>query len=53
MVRDGTVTTIDGIDIEVTAESLCVHGDTPGSVHIAAAARAALEESGITVRSFM
>ena len=32
-------------------DSLCVHGDTPGAVAIAAAVRAALESAGHSVRS--
>lgn len=34
------------------ARSICVHGDTPGSVAIAAAVRAALEAAGVEVRPF-
>lgn len=53
MVTTGVVTAIDGTEIQVAAESVCVHGDTPGSVQIAAAVRAALEAAGVTVQSFM
>ncbi len=41
IVRDGRVLTADG-PIEVDAQSLCLHGDTPGAVAMAAAVRAAL-----------
>lgn len=44
--RDGSVLTID-------AESICVHGDTPGAVAMAGAVRAGLEAAGVTVRSFV
>lgn len=35
-----------------TVDSICLHGDTPGSVAIAAACRAALDAAGVTVRAF-
>lgn len=53
MVITGEVTAIDGTAIRVPAESICVHGDTPGSVEIAAAVRYALQAAGVTVQSFM
>lgn len=46
----GTVTTIDGVTIEVPARSVCIHSDSPGSVEIARAVRAALQESGLDLR---
>lgn len=52
MVRDGTVTAVDGSIVEVRAESVCVHGDSPGAVAMARAVRAGLDEAGITVRPF-
>ena len=53
MATDGTVETIDGQSVSVDAESVCVHGDTPGAVAIATAVRAALEDAGVTVTSFL
>jgi 5-oxoprolinase (ATP-hydrolysing) subunit A len=38
----GSVTSIDGQTVEVEADSICVHGDTPGAVTLARAARDAL-----------
>jgi UPF0271 protein len=38
--------------LNVHAESICVHGDTPGAVAMAAAVRAGLEAAGVSVRSF-
>ena len=46
---DGRVTAADGTSVELRAESICCHGDTPGAVEIAAAVRAALEGGGVTV----
>jgi 5-oxoprolinase (ATP-hydrolysing) subunit A len=34
----------------VQADTLCIHGDTPGAPAIAQAVRAALEAAGIAVR---
>ncbi len=38
-VTEGRVTTIDGGDIAVRAETVCVHSDTPGAVAVAEAVR--------------
>lgn len=46
----GEVETIDGEVVRVEAESLCVHGDTPGAVELAGAVRRALAEAGVEVR---
>jgi UPF0271 protein len=47
--RDGELTAADGSRVEVIAETICCHGDTPGAVEIAAAVRAALEAAGVAV----
>lgn len=43
------VMSVDGSSVEVRAESICVHGDTPGAVAIAAAVRRALEGEGVSL----
>ena len=48
--REGHVTAIDGTVIAIAADTLCLHGDTPGAVEHARAVRAALEAAGIIVR---
>lgn len=48
----GTVVAVDGTEVEVTAASVCLHGDTPGAVAAAAATRAALAAAGVRVRAF-
>ena len=53
LVRDGVVEAIDGSLARVDAQSICVHGDSPGAVEMARAVRMALESDGVTVRSFM
>ncbi len=50
--RDGVLTAIDGTEVRVEAETICLHGDTPGAVAIAAAVRGALTEAGVSLRSF-
>jgi UPF0271 protein len=42
---------MQGDDIDVCADTLCIHGDQPGAVDFARAIRAALEEAGISVRT--
>jgi UPF0271 protein len=49
LLREGKVRTIDGADLELDVESICVHGDAPNAPQIAAAIRAALAEAGIEV----
>ncbi len=52
LVREGVVEAIDGTITPVQADSICVHGDSPGAVAMARAVRAALEREGIAVRAF-
>lgn len=49
--RDRRVRATDGSWLAVKADTLCVHGDTPGAARIASAVRRALEEAGIEVRA--
>ena len=41
----------DGSDLGVNAQTLCIHSDTPGAPHIAAAVAQALRNEGFTLRS--
>lgn len=52
MAVDHKVTAIDGTDIDVTADSVCLHGDSPGAVAMAKAVRQALEAADVTLTSF-
>ena len=52
MARDGAVPSVEGTAVPISADSVCVHGDTPGAVAIARAVRAALEQAGVAVRGF-
>ncbi len=49
MVLDGGIESIDGARVALQADSVCVHGDTPGAVAAARAVRAALEAAGVTL----
>ncbi len=48
--RDGTVMSYDGTQIAVPAETLCLHGDTPGARERAAVVRQGLAAAGVVVR---
>ena len=52
LVTEQAVLTADGTVRSVTAESICVHGDTPGAVRIAQQIRATIEQAGVSVRPF-
>lgn len=49
MVTEGTVRALDGTMLRLEVDSLCVHGDTPGSVAMATEVRRALAAAGIDV----
>lgn len=46
------VLAIDGTVVPVQADSLCIHGDTPGAVTMAAAVREGLEQAGVQIEAF-
>jgi UPF0271 protein len=52
LAREGRVTAFSGESVQVTARSLCVHGDTPGAAALAVRVRAALEDAGLRVEAF-
>jgi UPF0271 protein len=52
LARDSTLEAIDGSTIRVEAQSICVHGDSPGAVSIAQEIRRRFEAEGIAIRSF-
>ena len=51
MVRDGCVTDVEGNDIAIRADTICVHGDGPNAAAIARALREGLEHAGVRVAS--
>jgi UPF0271 protein len=52
MLVTGRIRSVDGVDIAVSAQSICVHGDSPGAVVMAVALRKALAEAGVDIRAF-
>jgi len=48
--RDGVVRSVDGSEVALRAETLCLHGDHPRAVANARAVRDALAAAGIDVR---
>ncbi|QCR19278.1 LamB/YcsF family protein [Agrococcus sp. SGAir0287] len=52
LAEEGVVEAIDGSQVAVRAESICVHGDSPGAIAMAEATRAALEAAGVTIAPF-
>lgn len=53
LVTTGGVTSIEGKFTPVQADSICVHGDSPGAVEMAREVKLLLEQEGIEIRSFM
>jgi UPF0271 protein len=51
IVTQGHAQTIDGAQVSIKADTLCVHGDLPGAVARAVAVRHALDAVGAAVRS--
>ncbi|MDP2054042.1 MAG: 5-oxoprolinase subunit PxpA [Acidobacteriota bacterium] len=49
MVQERRVVALDGSEIALEADTICLHGDTPGAVQLARAVRAGLEGAGIQV----
>ncbi|MCS4253147.1 LamB/YcsF family protein [Rhodococcus sp. WS1] len=52
MVVDGELDAVDGSTLKITAESVCVHGDSPAAVDMAAAIRDLLESSDVEITPF-
>jgi 5-oxoprolinase (ATP-hydrolysing) subunit A len=49
LVKEGTVTAIDGTEIELTADTICVHGDNPTAVALTKKIRETLVAEGIEI----
>ena len=47
----GVVAAIDGSELQLDADTICVHGDTAGCAVLASKLRAALEAAGIRVNA--
>jgi UPF0271 protein len=49
MLREGKVRSVEGDDVEVRAETICIHSDTPGAVEFARELRSQLESQGVRI----
>ena len=49
MVQRGVVTASDGSEVAVNAQTICIHGDTPGSIEIAAEVARVLKAARIAI----
>jgi len=47
--KEGFAISSDGSRVRIEAQTLCLHGDTPGAVHMAQAVRRRLEEAGVAI----
>ncbi len=52
LATSGQVTARNGDEIEVRADTLCIHGDTPGAAEKARAVRDVLESHGVKIRAY-
>jgi UPF0271 protein len=49
MLREGKVRSVEGRDVDVRGETICVHGDTPGAVDFARELRRQLKAEGVKI----
>ncbi|MBO9131404.1 5-oxoprolinase subunit PxpA [Bacillus sp. 165] len=51
MIKEGYVRSVQGVDVVVQANTVCIHGDGPHALEFAYKIRAELEAEGITIRA--
>ncbi len=49
--QSGLVSTVEGQDLPIAFDSICLHSDTPGALALVQATRQALDQAGIEVRA--
>jgi 5-oxoprolinase (ATP-hydrolysing) subunit A len=49
MLREGKVRSVEGRDVDVRGETICIHGDTPGAVEFARKLRSQLEHEEVKI----
>jgi UPF0271 protein len=52
LVKERKVRSIEGTDVEINAQTVCVHGDTPGALEHIRSIAAALAREGLTAEAF-
>ncbi len=50
IVQEGSVLSLSGHSVPLEAQTICIHGDTPGSLEIASAVNKAMRAAGIALR---
>jgi UPF0271 protein len=51
MATERTVVAVDGSTVQIDADTICIHGDSPGAASMAAWIRAGLGSAGVDVRA--
>ena len=49
----GTIAARDGTEVRLTAQTICIHGDTPGAPQIAAAVASTLRDAGVSLSALV
>lgn len=52
MIEESAIITQSGKRIPVSIDTICVHGDTNGALHMVKKVRASLEQAGIAVKPY-
>ena len=52
LATEGVIEAVDGSTLHLQADSICVHGDSPGAVAISARIREVLVAGGVAIRPF-
>ena len=52
LTQTGRLATIEGTDLDLAVDSICIHGDSPGAVAISARIRAVLAQAGVAIAPF-
>ncbi|WP_179106485.1 LamB/YcsF family protein, partial [Terribacillus halophilus] len=52
MIQEGKVTAVDGTDVSIQADTICVHGDEPEALRFVQQLRERLQTENITIQNF-
>ena len=52
MIKEGKVTSINGKELDIKGDTLCVHGDGPKALNFVKRIREAFVKEGIEITSF-
>ena len=51
MITQNKVIAITGEELTIHADSICLHGDTPGALEMAKAVKSGLENAGVEIKT--